>query len=157
MLPLVVLEAHGADRLVVTVNGDKLAAAPVSRGEVGRVLAELVTGFGVATRVELHDQDGSVHADILQPPPPAPQESEEPGERQPTRRRHRELELVELHADGFVAGEDVALAVILRHGSAGAHGHVRALVDRGEVPDPETAEIAIIGRISGAVAYRTLT
>ncbi len=65
------------------------------------------------------------------------------------RRRHRAPELVELHADGFVAGEDIAVAVILGRGSAGPGGHVRALIDR--------AEIALLGRISGAIAIRHVT
>lgn len=157
MLPLVVFEAHGSDRLVVTVNGEKFAAAPVHRDEIGRVLTELVTKFAVPTRVELHEQDGSVHADIVQPPPPEPGE-EDSGEEPPVRRRrHRSPELVELHADGFVDGEDVAVAVILRHGSAGPGGRVRALIDRAEVPALDRAEVVLIGRISGTTSIQHLT
>lgn len=156
VLPLVVFEAQDGDRLLVIVNGDKHAAAPVRRSEIGRVLTEMVTKFGAPTRVELHEQDGTVHADIVQPPPPVL--GQDSGEDEPVRRRrHRAPELVELHADGFVAGEDVAVAVILRHGSAGPGGHVRALIDRAEIPDPDIAEIALLGRISGTTAIRNLT
>lgn len=157
VLPLVVFEAHG-DRLVVTVNGDKLAAAPIHRDEIGRVLTELVTKFGAPTRVELHEQDGTVHADIVPPPPPEPEPEEETVEEQPMRRRrHRAPVLVEVHAEGFVAGEDVAVTVVLRHGSAGPGGHVRALIDRTEIPSPDTAEIALVGRISGTTSFQPLT
>lgn len=157
MLPLVVFEAHGSERLVVTVNGEKLAAAPVHRDEIGRVLTELVTKFAVPTRVELHEQDGSIHADIVQPPPAKPSK-EDPGEEPPVRRRRQHSpELVELHADGFVDGEDVAVAVILRHGSAGPGGHVRALIDRDEVPAPDRSEVVLIGRISGTTSIQHLT
>lgn len=65
--------------------------------------------------------------------------------------------LVEVHAEGFVAGEDVAVTVVLRHGSAGPGGHVRALIDRTEIPSPDTAEIALVGRISGTTSFQPLT
>lgn len=64
---------------------------------------------------------------------------------------------MEVHADGFVAGEDVAVAVVLRHGSAGPGGHMRALIDCSEVPNPDTAEIALVGRISGTASFQPLT
>ena len=50
VLPLVVFEAQDGDRLVVIVDGDKLAAAPVHRSEIGRVLTELVTKLAVPTQ-----------------------------------------------------------------------------------------------------------
>lgn len=64
---------------------------------------------------------------------------------------------MELEATGFVPGEEVAVAVILRHGSAGPGGRARALIDRAEIPDPDTAEVVLLGRISGTAAVRPLT
>lgn len=158
VLPLVIFEAHDADRLVVTVNGDKRASTPVRRDAVGRVLTELVTGFGVPTRVEIHERDGSVVADIVQPPPkPVEPEPSESVEREATRRRRRVPELVELQAAGFVPGEDVAVAVVLRHGSAGPEGLTRALIDRAELGDLRVDEVVLLGRISGTTAVRPLT
>lgn len=84
VLPLVVFEAQDQDRLVVIVDGVKLAAAPVRRREIGRVLTELVTKFAVPTRVELHELDGTVLADIVQPPPPEPDPDPEAPPAEPT-------------------------------------------------------------------------
>lgn len=157
VLPLVVLEAH-AEQLVMTVNGDKPTAETIERSRVGARLAELIGEFDVPTRVEVHEQDGTVRADILQPPP-KPEPPDEPVEAPSTqpRGRRRRPELVELVATGFVPGEEVAVAVILRHGSAGPGGRARALIDRAEIPDPDTAEVVLLGRISGTTAVRPLT
>lgn len=157
VLPLVIFEAHDDDRMVVTVNGDKLAATPVHRHEVGRVLTELVTGFGVPTRVEIHEQDGSVAADIVSPPPKPEEPETESVVRAATRRRRRAPELVELQADGFVPGEDVAVGLVLRHSSAGPNGVARALIDRAELGDLRVDEVVLLGRISGTTAVRPLT
>lgn len=99
-----------------------------------------------------------MHADILQPPPkPDPPAEPDPVEpEQPRRRRHRP-ELVEVEATGFVPGEEVAVAVILQHGSAEPDGRARALINRAEVADPDAAEVVLLGRISGTAAVRPLT
>ena len=157
VLPLVVFEAHDGDRLVVIVNGDKLAAAPVRRSEIGCVLAELVTKFAVPTRVELHELDGSVLADIVQPPPPpepAP-EPEDPVEGPAARRAPAPAEVA---VDGFLPGEDIAVAVVACHGSADPDGHVQVRLDRSELPDgPDPVEIIMVGHVSGTTAFRLLT
>jgi len=141
--------------LHLTVNGDKEHAETVERAELGGVLARLVAGFGVLTRVEIHEPDGSVHADIVQPPPPRDEEPEHSATQNSTTTSAPHL--VELHADGFVAGEDVAVALVLRHGSAGPGGRARALIDLAEIEDPDTAEVVLVGRISGETAFRSLT
>lgn len=65
VLPQILLEAVSADALVVTVNGDRLAAIPVRRDEITATVTELVASLGSPTRVEVREMDGSVHADIL--------------------------------------------------------------------------------------------
>ncbi|HHU40370.1 MAG TPA: hypothetical protein GXZ45_13950 [Propionibacterium sp.] len=157
MLPLVVFEADDGDRLVVIVDGDKLAAAPVRRSEIGRVLTELVTKFAVPTRVELHELDGSVLADIVQPPPP-PEPEPEPEQPIEEPAARRAPESAEVDVDGFLPGEDIAVAVVARHGSAGPDGHVQVRLDRSELPDgPDPVEIIMVGRVSGTTACRLLT
>lgn len=141
--------------LLVTVNGDKDRAETVKRAELGGVLARLVAGFGVPTRVEIHEPDGSVHADIVHPPAPQDEEPEHPAVEDSTVMSGPQL--VELHADGFVPGEDIAVAVVLHHSSAGPGGRARALIDLAEVGDPESVEVVLVGRISGETAFRSLT
>lgn len=98
--------------------------------------------------------DGSVHADILTPPAPEPRSPFAPREdAAPT--QVAVPSLLEFTADGFVPGEDVALALILRHSSAGTTGAARALVDRGEIPRV-TGEVILLGRISGTTSVQRI-
>ncbi|MFI8631286.1 hypothetical protein ACIGEP_01650 [Microbacterium sp. NPDC077663] len=144
VLPQIVLEAVSADTLIATVNGDTVTAAPINRTEVHKTVAELVALLGTPTRVEVREIDGTVHADILTPPPPGP---DDPATGEPGRARPAASELVEFAGDGYVPGEDVAVAVILRHTCADHTGHARALLDRTELPDVP-GELILLGRIS---------
>lgn len=151
VLPQIVLEAVHTDTLMVTVNGDKLSATPIRRDEIAQTLTELVTRLGSPTRVEVREMDGSIHADILTPPAPrspfAPP-VDAPAMVAPSR-------LLEFTADGFVPGEDVALALVIRHASAGPTGVARSLLDRGEQP-VVTGEVILLGRISGTTSVQRI-
>ncbi|GAA1377910.1 hypothetical protein [Luteococcus sanguinis] len=145
VLPLIIAEVVSEEHIVLTVNGRRIPAAPTTRNELGRAIGELVTRLHSPTRVEVHEVDGSVWADIITPagppadaltPPPAP----------------RPL-LVELTSDGFVPGEDVAIALILRHTSAAGNGTARALLDRAEKATV-TGEVVLLGRISGTISIQ---
>ncbi|AXL12577.1 hypothetical protein DXT68_10780 [Microbacterium foliorum] len=154
VLPQILLEAVSADALVVTVNGDRLAAIPVRRDEITATVTELVASLGSPTRVEVREMDGSVHADILTPPAPEPRSPFAPSE-DDAPAPVAVPSLLEFSADGFVPGEDVAVALILRHSSAGSTGAVRALVDRGEAPRV-TGEVILLGRISGTTSVQRI-
>jgi hypothetical protein len=149
VLPQILLEAVSADTLIVTVNGDKLAATPIRRDAIAQTVTELVARLASPTRVEVRELDGSIQADVLTPPaPPSPfAPPESPSQGMPL------SSLVEFTADGFIAGEDVAVAVILRHASADHTGGVRALLDRGEAPKP-AGEVLLFGRISGTASVQ---
>ena len=64
-------------------------------------------------------------------------------------------ELVEFAGDGYVPGEDVAVAVILRHTSADHAGHARALLDRIEFP-AGSGELILLGRISESLSIHRI-
>ncbi|SJN47352.1 hypothetical protein FM104_16010 [Microbacterium esteraromaticum] len=153
VLPQILLEAVSADTLVVTVNGDRLAATPIRRDEIATTVTGLVARLGSPTRVEVRELDGSVHADILTPPTPqpdslfAPPETASSGVVVP--------QLWECTGDGFVPGEDVAVALILRHTTADLTGTARALVDRDEQP-AITGEVILLGRISGTTSVHPI-
>ena len=154
VLPQILLEAVNVDIMVVTVNGDRLAATPIRRDEITGTVTELVARLGSPTRVEVRELDGSIHADILTPPaseprsPFAPPEDDAPA---PV----TVPSLLEFTADGFVPGEDVALALILRHSSAGPTGAARALVDHAEQP-VISGEVILLGRISGTTSVQRI-
>ena len=145
VLRLIIAEVVSEEHIVLTVNRQRLAAAPTTRNELGQAIGELVTRLHSPTRVEMHELDGRVWADIITPaaapadaltPPPAP----------------RPL-LVELTSDGFVPGEDVAIALILRHTSAAGNGTARALLDRAETATI-TGEVILLGRVSGTLSIQ---
>lgn len=152
VLPQILLEAISSETLIVTVNGNKLAATPIRRDEISHTVTELVTRFASPTRVEVRELDGSIHADVLTPPAPrspfAPPEDSGAAVVVPS--------LVEFTANGFVPGEDVALALIIRHTSADHTGAARALVDRGEIPQPD-GEVFLFGRISGTTSVQRIS
>ena len=103
--------------------------------------------------MEVRELDGSVHADILTPPAPQPRSPFAPPADVPAAVVLPSL--LEFAADGFVPGEDVALALILRHSSAGPTGTARALLDRGEKP-VVTGEVILFGRISGTTSVQRI-
>lgn len=152
VLPQILLEEVAEDRLIVTVNGDKLAATPITRAQITSTLTELVARFGSPTRVEVRELDGSIHADILTPPPPrsafAPPETE-------AQVPVAVPSLAEFTGQGFVPGEDVALALIIRHTSAAPDGNARALLDLDERPRM-TGEVILFGRISGTLVVHRI-
>lgn len=154
VLPQILLEAVSDTRLVVTVNGDKLAATPITRSEIAATVTELVARFATPTRVEVRELDGSIRADILTPPAPQPRSPFAPPETagEPV----SVPSLLEFTAEGFVPGEDVAVAIVLRHSSADHIGNARALIDRGERPALSSGEVILLGRISGTTSVQAI-
>ncbi len=65
--------------------------------------------------------------------------------------------LAEVTAEGFVPGEDVAVATIVSHTDATGTGDARALIDLDTLPDTAGQEVILLGRISGTFAVRRLT
>ena len=146
VLPQIIAEVVSEEHVVLTVNGKRLPATPTRHDELGQAIAELVARFASPTRVEVRELDGSVYADILTPNPDEPAALEEA----PTPTRPV---LVEFTAEGFVPGEDVAIALVLRHTSAAGNGTARALLDQAEQATV-TGEVVLLGRISGTTAVR---
>ena len=60
----------------------------------------------------------------------------------------------EVRAEGFLPGEDIAIAPITGHTDAGKDGTVRALLDPAEYPN--VREVVLVGRVSGTLAVRRL-
>lgn len=145
VLPQIIAEVVSDEHVVLTLNGKRLPATPTRRDELGQAIAELVARFASPTRVEVRELDGSVYADILTPDPGNPTVIDEVPTPRPV--------LVEFTAEGFVPGEDVAIALVLRHTSAAGNGTARALLDRAEHASV-TGEVVLLGRISGTTAVR---
>ena len=108
----------------------------------------------------MRECDGSVFTDIIRPRTPrrAAVLPEKPvPETRRSRHARRVPRLMEVTADGFVPGEDVAVATIVSHTDATGTGAARALIDLDTLPDAAGQEFILLGRISGTFAVRRLT
>lgn len=56
-----------------------------------------------------------------------------------------------MRGEGFVPGEDVAVAVVIAHGDAAPDGTVRGLLTGDQLAASPTREVILFGRVSGAL------
>lgn len=103
----------------VRSRSHRTALRPLRHDTFGALADHLTAALDSPIRVEVHEADGSTFTDILTPPrrrsrfaPPEPAF--------PQKALTAEVPaLIEVSADGFAPGEDVALAVIVAHSDAG--------------------------------------
>jgi hypothetical protein len=152
MLPLVVIVIAGDGRMTVTVDGVPFEpepfAPPWRREDFARVLDQLTEQRRSPVRVEVREADGSTFTDIITPPRRRRTEAD-PAPEPPTGRAMPEL--VTLHGEGFVPGEDVAIAVVIAHGDAAHDGTMRGLLTVDQLTVSPTREVILLGRISGTL------
>ncbi len=164
VLPHVVITAAETDALEVTVDG---AAFPPpaegqawTRGTFGALLDAITKDRTVAVRIEVRESDGTVFTDLIHARKPTPPESAETEPRQPGGKHTKPKqapELVEVTGEGFVPGEDIAVALIVAHTDATGTGHARALLDARRLAgllDDGAGEVVLLGRVSGTVQVR---
>lgn len=164
VLPVVRVTVLAADQVEITVDDELLMSGPIDRASLGRVLGAIVTDRGVPVRVELSEADGRRFSDIITPVPRrsefAPPEEVPPPQSATTHvsapadastvspwappRLHR------IEAAGFIPGEDVAVAIIVRSSSADPQGTAHALVDETELPEHGLG-VLLFGFISGTI------
>ncbi|MBP9899129.1 MAG: hypothetical protein KBF28_12195 [Gemmatimonadales bacterium] len=149
--------------LTATVDGTPFPSPDGSawtRATFGPLMDAITKDRTIAVRVEVRENDGSVFTDIIRPRTPrravALPEKPVPETRR-SRHARRVPRLMEVAADGFVPGEDVAVATIVSHTDATGTGDARALVDLDTLPDATGQEVILLGRISGTFTVRRLT
>lgn len=149
VLPHVVMDITIEGRMTVTVDGApherEPFAPPWRREDFAAILDQLTDQYRSPVRVEVREADGTAFTDIITPgkrrrPDPEP---EAPAPPVPG--------LLALHGEGFVPGEDVAVAVVLAHSEAAPDGTARALLARDLLAGSPTREVILLGRVSGAV------
>ena len=115
--------------------------------------------------LDVHD-DGTLTATLdtrpVDPPAakrPAPEPvAEEKSEPRRAVKRQRGADPISVDGgDGFIAGEDVAVALIAAHTDATPDGRARALLDPAVVAAARAGEVVLVGRVSGTIAVRSLS
>ena len=161
-LPHVLVTVADDGTLAATVDGthfEKSGASAWTRATFGPLMDAITKDRTIAVRVEVRESDGSVFTDILRTRKPrraaVPSKSPVPETRR-SRHARRLPRLAEVTAEGFVPGEDVAVATIVSHTDAAGSGEARTLIDLDDLPDG-THEVILFGRISGTFAVRRLT
>ena len=147
VLPHVVMTVAEDGTMTVTVDGmphEPDAFAPLwRRDSFAQVLDRLTEQRRCPVRVEVREADGTVFTDIITPttrrrPGPEPAPAARPA-------------LLVLHGEGFVPGEDVAIAVVIAHGDAAPDGTMRGLVEAHQLAGTPTREVILLGRVSGTL------
>lgn len=126
VLPVIAVTVQAADHVELRIDGEFLASGPIDRASLGRVLTAIVSEQGVPCRVELTEADGRRFVDIVTPVPVSRFAPPEPAVAIPPRPAPPTLHRVE--GDGFVPGEDVGIAIIVRSASADPSGRAHALI-----------------------------
>jgi hypothetical protein len=162
VLPVVTMTVQPDSTLRVLVDGEPFGpstfAPPWQRPSFAQIISSVIEERHSPVRVVVHQLDGAVYTDIVtaplahRPDPPAlPEQSPasaqdealEPGKTDSTH-------LVAGENDGgFVPGEEVAVAVIVRHTAAGREGATRTQIEPGLLDLSPTHEVILLGRVSG--------
>lgn len=151
VLPHVVMSIAADGTMTVVVDGDPYEpepfAPPWRREDFARVLDQLTEQCRSPLRVEVREADGTVFTDIITPgtrrrSSSAP-EAAKPAVAVP--------ELAVLEGEGFVPGEDVAVAVVLTHSDAAPDGTTRGLLAADQLAASPTREVILLGRVSGTL------
>ena len=114
----------------------------------------------IAVRVTVHESDGNTFTDILpaaKRPAPEPVAEEKSEPRRAVKRQRGADPISVDGGDGFIAGEDVAVALIAAHTDATPDGRARALLDPAVVAAARAGEVVLVGRVSGTIAVRSLS
>lgn len=154
-IPLVVLTVHPNGTLTVTMDGTVLPPPPHStwrRSSLPEIIDTASSQRTVPVWVEVRETDGTTFTDLF-PAQPQPKHHEEPSASKP-RHATRGQQLAEVHADGFLPGEDIAIAPVTAHTDAAGDGDARALIDTSQ--HPNVSEVVLLGRVSGTLAVRRL-
>lgn len=174
VLPVIAMTIAADATMTVTVDGTEFEpprfGPPWVRSSFATVIESVLEERGSPVRVLVYEADGAVFTDIVTRPlqrtldPTAEPPLRGGRADDPTPRNDvlidasplMEPPRVVVGEDGFIPGEDVAVAVIVRHTKASADGSARALLESG-LCQVSAGEVVLVGRISGTCVIGELT
>ena len=141
------------------------------RSSFAAVIDTVMEERGSPVRVLVYETDGTVFTDLVTRPlqgsftPNAQPHTREDELAKRTHIADAFIDAVPLipppHAalgeEGFLPGEDVAVAIIVRHTKASADGSARALLEPGVCQCSADGEVVLVGRTSGTCVIGYLT
>ena len=157
-LRTVVLDITDDGSMHVTIDGAPLepdeTERPWTRGSFPQVIDRASEDRTWPVRVEVHEADGTSFTDLLPARPPRPSPTPELASVTKPRKTKVSQRLIEVTAEGFIPGEDVACCLLTSHTDATPAGQARALVEAKQAAG--TGEVVLLGRVSGHVVVRRL-
>ena len=163
-LPLVQMTVHEGGAMTVLVDATVYPPpqhAPAwSRASFSMILDAITAQLGQAVKVVVTESDGSTFTDIATPvrrrasyiaPTPTTTAASAPQPAHTHMEASAPAPMLSVSGSGFLAGEDVAVAVVLAHTSAAPDGRVSAQVDAPELFLGGSGELVLLGRISETV------
>ncbi len=129
-------------------------APPWRRESFADLLDQISSERRCPVRVEVREADGTMFTDIITPArrrQPSPEPEPEPAAVAP-RPETGGHALVAVRGEGFVPGEDVAVAIIVAHSDAALDGTAHGLLTPEQAAQAPTGEVILLGRVSGTLS-----
>ena len=178
VLPVITMTVSSNGSMTVAVDGTPFEpprfGPPWARASFGDIIDTVLHAHGSPVRVVVYEADGTVFTDIITRPlqgsvaPSAPPQVRDRGSSAPAEPLAAPAALIDATPlieqprvvygeEGFLPGEEVALAIIVRHIKASADGSARALLEPGLCRVTAEGEIVLVGRISGTCVFGNVT
>ncbi|MCW2752176.1 MAG: hypothetical protein JWR83_3286 [Aeromicrobium sp.] len=133
-----IVARFGDDGLMtITVDGQVLCDAPLGPDQLGSTIASIAERFRSPVRVEIHETDGTIWADILTPPAIDTANVESSA---------AESGSFSVTYEGFTPGEEILIAEITQTVIADQDGAVRLLAQR---HPGRHKDVMVFGTVSG--------
>lgn len=178
VLPVITMSISADGTMTVAVDGTPFDpprfGAPWARASFAEIIDTVLQDHGSPVRVVVYEADGTVFTDLITRPlrgslnPSAPPQIAGQASSAPTEPPDAPAALIDatpliapLHVvlgeEGFLPGEDVAVAIIVRHIKAAADGSARALLEPGLCRASAEGEVVLVGRVSGTCVFGIVT
>lgn len=163
VVPVVEFTISADGVMSVTVDGASYLPEPFAPGwrreSFPAILDTLAARHRTPLRVQVREADGSTFTDIITPPRERP--TARPWERPAPEATTPPVAAVppvlhQVAGSGFVAGEDVAVAIIHAHSDASPDGTARTLLTAEQAATAVTGEVILLGRVSGTLVVSRL-